>query len=90
MKVKLKEEGHVKKQTINNMSTLNEWIFHFNPHRKVWEAATRSNYNQIFSGGEDVLRSSKIETLVEIVNKTDGDKDKIEELLHQKYRNHGE
>lgn len=48
---------------------LNDWIFHWNPYREKWEGVERDNYKQLFSGGANVLRSSSIATLIEVINK---------------------
>lgn len=62
---------------------LYDWIFHFNPYEKIWSAVKRDNYNELFNNykSNKVLKSKNINTLQEIINKTDGEKDKIEKIL---------
>lgn len=72
----------VKNKTMDNQ-TLYDWIFRFNPLDNFWYAAKRDNYNDLFSDiqSKNVLKSSSIKTLTEIINKTDGDIKKINSLL---------
>ena len=64
---------------MTNLGThIYDWIFHYNIYRDLWEAARRENYTQLFSGGTDVIRSTSLLTLVEIVSRTDGDTSKLQ------------
>jgi hypothetical protein len=64
------------------MNNLHDWIFHYNVYTSKWEAAKRDNYTDLFSSRkENILRSSRIETLVEIIRKTNGEKKKINQLV---------
>jgi len=65
------------------MDKLHDWVFHYNIYRNVWEAAKRDDYNKLFSGDnmESVLRSSSINTLIELITKTDGNSIKLENLI---------
>lgn len=51
------------------------WVFHFNPYTKQWVAIPRELYNDYWSNYEleGVIRSSKFSTLLEIVQKTEGE-----------------
>ena len=51
------------------------WVFHFNPYTKQWAAIPRELYNDYWSNYEleGVIRSNKFSTLLEIIQKTDGD-----------------
>jgi hypothetical protein len=62
---------------------LYDWIFRFNPYDNKWYATKRENYNELFSNNKsgDVLSSSEINTLVEIIKKTNGNSAKISKLL---------
>lgn len=62
---------------------LYDWIFRYNCHDKSWYAAKRENYNDLFSdlSSKNILKSSSIKTLAEIINKTDGNIKKINSLL---------
>lgn len=63
--------------------SLYDWVFRFNPLDKSWYAARREHYNDLFSdiSSKNLLKSSSIKTLTEIINKTDGDVKKINSLL---------
>lgn len=64
-------------------SNLYGWIFHFNHFANVWSAAKREHYNELFSSrsSSNILSSSRIETLVEIISRTNGESAKIKKLL---------
>jgi hypothetical protein len=51
------------------------WLFHFNPYTKTWAAIPRDLYNQYWDNYElqGVIRSSKFSTLLEILQKTEGE-----------------
>jgi len=51
------------------------WVFHFNPYTNQWSAIPRELYNDYWSNYEleGVIRSSKFSTLLEIVQKTEGE-----------------
>lgn len=66
------------------MNKLYNWVFHFNPHTNLWNAVTRDNYNELFSGGKNVLRSKEINTLIKLITKLDGYMNMIEECLDTK------
>lgn len=68
---------------IRKMEHLYDWVFNYNPYRKEWRAVKRDNYHLMFSNGNyrDVLKSSDINTLFEIISKTNGDPIKIKELI---------
>jgi hypothetical protein len=53
---------------------LYNWVFHFNPYTKQWAAIPRDLYNQYWDDCdlEGVVKSSKLSTLLEIIEKTDG------------------
>lgn len=61
---------------------LYDWVFHFNTYTQKWDATTRDNYNLLFNDRKSgkVLSSSELWTLVEIINRTNGNPDKIEKL----------
>jgi DNA-directed RNA polymerase alpha subunit len=71
-----------KNKTMDNQ-TLYDWIFRFNPMDNMWYGVKRDSYNDLFSDlqSKNVLKSSSIKTLTEIINKTDGDIKKINSLL---------
>jgi len=51
------------------------WIFHFNPYTKQWAAIPRELYNDYWSNYEleGIIRSSKFSTLLDIIQKTEGE-----------------
>lgn len=51
------------------------WVFHCNPYTKQWAAIPRELYNEYWSNYEleGVIRSSKFSTLLEIIQKTEGE-----------------
>jgi hypothetical protein len=61
-------------------SNLYGWVFIQGLDGK-WAAAKREYYFELFSGDKgNVLKSSSIDDLIELITKTNGDKDKIEKL----------
>ena len=64
------------------MDELHNWLFHYNPYKKLWNAFKREQATPYFNGDlENVLSSKKHSTLVEIIGKTGGDEKKIKKLL---------
>jgi hypothetical protein len=67
---------------INNMEELHNWLFHYNPYRKLWTAFRREHTTPYFNGElKNTLSSKDFKTLVEILAKTNGDEKKIKKLL---------
>ena len=57
---------------------IHDFIFHFNTYTSKWNAVTRDNYNELFSGDKgNVISSSSIQTLEYLINKYQGDVNKI-------------
>ncbi len=48
------------------------WIFHYNPYRVKWEAVHKSNYHDLFNGGEHVLRHNSRKILEDVILKHKG------------------
>jgi hypothetical protein len=68
--------------TRRKYKNLDNWVIHYNVYTDQFEAATRDSYTKLFSGPrEDLLRSSSIQTLIEIIEKTNGDKKKLKKLV---------
>jgi hypothetical protein len=60
------------------------WVFHQDLEGK-WCAAKREHYFELFNGDKgNVLRSGKILDLVELINKTGGNKAEIQKLIDGK------
>lgn len=58
-----------------------DWIINYCSTMNVWRATTRDNQSQLFNGGPDRISSSSLHTLVEIINRTNGDVKKINKLI---------
>lgn len=60
---------------------LHDWVFHYNHYTEHWDATTRENQNALFNNSKHgVLSSKDIWTLIEIINRTNGDQIKIQKL----------
>jgi hypothetical protein len=59
------------------MSNLYQWLFHYNHYSEKWNAFKREDYVDVFNGKKKPLASSSINTLIEIVEKTEGDVSKL-------------
>lgn len=57
----------------------NQYIFHYSPYEECWKSCKREHYLELFSNNEskNVLKSTKIDTLIGIINKTNGDLTKL-------------
>lgn len=58
-------------ENTNREDNLYDYIFHYNPYEKVWHAIPRELQHLYWNGksSEEIIKSSKIETLVELVTK---------------------
>jgi hypothetical protein len=67
------------------MEKLEGWIFTFNSFTGKWQATKRENYALLFNDIQNskVLKSSKFETLQELIIKTDGDSKKLNKLIRK-------
>ena len=56
----------------NENDCLFNWVFHFNPINRVWNAIPREEYNSYWSNpsSNKVLKSTQISTLVDLIVKT--------------------
>lgn len=70
-------------EKIEDMEKLHGWVFTYNSVAQKWEAVTRDNYFDLFNGGPK-LSSSSIETLTELIIKTEGNQEKLDELTKKK------
>ena len=68
---------------INSLDNLHNFIFHYNSLTKNWESVLRDNYNLLFSDNSNklVLKSKSFDTLRELIIRTNGDQNKINDLL---------
>ena len=60
---------------------LSDWIINYNYITKTWRAVKRDDYRELFNGGNNIIKSNKLDTLVEILNRTNGDKIKLNSLI---------
>ncbi len=55
-----------------------QWIFNYNPYIKEWRACQREDYLQLFCNNDNIpLKSAKIDTLIDIIRKTNGKLNKL-------------
>ena len=66
---------------IRYKANLANWIINYNDITNNWRGVKRDNQIQLFNGGPDRLSATTLETLIEIISKTDGDKVKIKKLI---------
>ena len=50
---------------------LQNWVFTYNPYEDMWIGCKREDYSDLFNGGNNVIKSQKINTLVELIKKYD-------------------
>ena len=67
----------------NDTSYLYDWVLHFNPYTNLWAAVPKDLYRQYWDKYDlpGVIRSSKIETLLELLHKSKGDIDLLNEMV---------
>lgn len=65
-----------------NMEQLHGWLFTFNSYSQNWICCKREQYLDLFNKPEtEFLRSKEINTLIELIIKTEGNEEKIKKLL---------
>lgn len=66
------------------MNNLHDWVFHHNQYTNLWYAIPRESYNQYWSDNnlKEVLKSKSIDSLISLINKTNGDMDAINKLTN--------
>ncbi len=63
-----------------------DWIFHYNGYNSTWTGFHRDDSLAYWNGSESkyaIIRSSKIETVQEIIKKTEGNKILLDELTQR-------
>jgi hypothetical protein len=63
------------------MEHLHKWVFAWNGTSQVWDAVKRENYFDLTNDRSKVLSASKMDVLILLIEKTDGDKKEIDKLL---------
>jgi len=66
-------------------NSLYEWVFRYNNYTNNWCAVQRDNYQDLFSDvdSDNVLKSSSIETLIEIIKRINGDINNVKSILNK-------
>lgn len=64
-------------------SYLYNWVFHFNSYANLWAAIPRDSYTEYWDRYDhpDVLKSSKLETLLELLHKSKGDVELLNTII---------
>jgi hypothetical protein len=70
----------------NDISFLSDWVFHYNSYSEMWAAVPRETYTEYWSNYNhpSILRSSSINTLMDLLYKTKGDASLIEKVISGK------
>ena len=66
-----------------DLAYLEDWVFHFNSFTEQWAAIPRETYTEYWSNHKhpDVLKSKHLNTLLDLLHKTKGNKDFIEDII---------
>lgn len=66
----------------HDLDYLNDWVFHFNIHAEQWAAIPREIYNEYWNDYKHagVLRSKHLNTLLDLLHKSKGNVDIIEDI----------
>lgn len=66
-------------------NSLYNFLFHYNNYTGLWSAIPRDKYNEYWSDHKTfgVVRSRSIQTLTELIQKTNGDISLIEQLVRE-------
>lgn len=65
-----------------NLSVLHDWVFHYNTYTGNYDAVTRDNYTELFSGNKgNVISAKSQKTLESMIIKGKGDIKKIRNLV---------
>jgi hypothetical protein len=69
---------------LNDESFLYDWVFHYNPYSENWAAIPRETYVEYFQNYNhpSIIRSSSINTLLELLYKSKGDRTIIEKIVN--------
>ncbi len=68
--------------TPHELSYLEDWVFHFNSISEEWAAIPRETYSEYWNNYKhsDVLRSKHLNTILDLLHKSKGNKDIIEDI----------
>lgn len=66
------------------------WVFVYNPYTELWNAARREDYTLLYTAtskkSPKVLRSKDVNTLIELIIKTNGEPQKVKCILNNKVK----
>jgi len=67
----------------NDLSYLEDWVFHYNSFTEQWAAIPRETYSEYWSNYKNagVLRSKHLNTLLDLLHKSKGNTDIIEDIV---------
>lgn len=69
---------------MTNLAThMYDWVFHYNTYTEEWQAVRRDQINFLFTDRTKLLTSSSIATLIDIVNKTNGEQSLLKNLVDE-------
>jgi len=64
-----------------DLSYLEDWVFHYNSFNEQWAAVPRETYSEYWNNqNAPVLRSKHLNTLLDLLHKSKGDVGIIEDL----------
>lgn len=66
-----------------DLAYLEDWVFHFNSFRNEWNAIPRETYSDYWNDYKNagVLRSKHLNTLLDLLHKSKGNKGIIEDII---------
>lgn len=64
------------------MIDLTQWVF-ICDRNGIWKCAKRENYRELhnYHNSDKVMRASSVDVLIDLIQRTDGDPKKLEELV---------
>jgi len=67
-----------------DLSYLQDWVFHYNSFTEQWAAIPRESYDQYWNDYKNtsVLRSKTLNTLLELLHKAKGSTNVIEHIIN--------
>ncbi len=60
---------------------VSDWLFNYNNITKTWRAVKRDDQAQMFNGGKGRMESRSFDTLLELINRTNGNSVKLNKLI---------
>lgn len=80
--LEIKEFAAIGEELRPESDYMTDWVFHYNPYNKLWNAIPRNVYNEYWSNHQHhaVLKSKHLNTLLDMLHRTKGDVGMIEDL----------